>query len=73
MTEIGSICNFKKHFQKMRIPLAVYADFECIAKPTQSCQPNSEHSFTQQYQHHEPSGFCYYIACYGKELEPVLY
>jgi len=51
----------------------VYADFECLTKPIESCKPNSEHSFTEQYQKHEPSGFCFNIVCDGKKLKPVLY
>jgi len=57
----------------MHVPIVLYADFECLTKPIQSCQPNLEQSYTEQYQKHEPSGFCFYIVCDGKKLEPVLY
>jgi len=73
MPEKGSTLEFKNHKHSMRVPIAVYADLECMTKPIQSCQPNSEHSYTEQYKKHEPSGFCFHIVCDGKKLEPVLY
>ena len=30
-------------------------------KPINSCQPNPNHSFTQEYQKHKPSGYCLYL------------
>ena len=71
--EKGSTLEFKNHKHSMRVPTAVYADFVCMTKPIQSYQPNSEHSYTEQYQKHEPSGFCFCIVSDGKKLEPVLY
>jgi len=71
--EKGSILEFENHKHSMRVPIVAYADFECMTKPIQSCQPNSEHTYTEQYQKHEPSGFCFHIVCDGKKLEPVLY
>jgi len=73
MSEKGSILEFTNHKHSMKVPIAVYADFECFMTQIQSCHPNSEHSYTEQYQKHEPSGFCYYIVCNGKKLELVLY
>jgi len=52
----------------MHVPIVVYADFECLTKPIESCKPNSEHSYTEQYQKHEPSGFCFNIVCDEKKL-----
>ena len=34
---------------------------ECFTKPINSCQPNPDSSFTQEYQKHEPSGYCLYL------------
>jgi len=53
--------NSKHYCCKMRVPFAVYADFECFTKPIQNCRPNPRESYTNQYQQHEPSGFGYYI------------
>jgi len=57
----------------MRVPITVYTDFERFAKKIDICQPNTEKSYTKQCQKHDPSGFCIYIICNGKELEPVMY
>jgi len=57
----------------MHDPIVVYEDFECLTKPIESCKPNSEHSYTEQYQKHETSGFCFNIVCDRKKQKPVLY
>jgi len=57
----------------MRVPIAVYADFESFTKRIDSCQPDPDRSFTKAYQQHEPSGFCFYIVCDGKKSRLVLY
>jgi len=73
MPEKGSILEFENFKHSTHVPIVVYADFECLTKPIESCKPNSEHSYTEQYQKHEPSGFCFNIVCDGKKLKPVLY
>ena len=57
----NTILNFQNHFKKLPIPFVVYADIECFTKPINSCQPNPNNSFTQEYQKHEPSGYCRYL------------
>ena len=57
----NTILNFQNHYKKLPIPFVVYADFECFTKPINSCQPNPNSSFTQEYQKHEPSGYCLYL------------
>ena len=56
-----TILNSQNHFKKLPIRFVVYADFECFTKPINACQPNPNHSFTQEYQKHEPSGYCLYL------------
>ena len=56
-----TILNFQNHYKKLPIPFVVYADFEWFTKPINSCQPNPNSSFTQEYQKHEPSGYCLYL------------
>ena len=73
MPEKGSILEFKNHKHSIPVPIVVYADFECLAKPIESCKPNSEHSYTEQYQKHEPSGSCSNIVCDGEKEKTVLY
>ena len=50
---------FKHLAHQLRVPFVIYADFECYTEPINSCQPTD--ASTQDYQHHTPSGFCYYI------------
>ena len=57
----NTFLNFQNHFKKLTIPFVVYADFECFTKPIDSCQNNPNNSFTQEYQKHEPSGYCLYL------------
>ena len=61
MTTKKTILNFQNHYKKLPIPFVVYIDFECFTKPIHSCQPNPNNSFTQEYQKHEPSGYCLYL------------
>ncbi|XP_065641176.1 uncharacterized protein LOC136073505 [Hydra vulgaris] len=57
------------HFKKtMRVPFVVYAGFESIIKPINTCEPNSNSSYTKQYQKHTPSSFCYYIKCFDESV-----
>ena len=57
----NTILNFQNHFKKLPIPFVIYADFECFTIPMNSCQPNPNKSFTEDYQKHEPSGYCLYL------------
>ena len=59
---------FKNFNRSMRVPFVVYADFECFTEKIQTCYPNESRSFTDQYQHHKSSGFCYLIKCFDDEL-----
>ena len=43
----------------MRVPFAVYADFESLNKPIDTCQPDPSKSYTNKYQKHVLSSFCY--------------
>ena len=56
----NTIFKFQNHHKKLPIPFTIYADFECFTIPVNSCQPNPDKSFTQSYQKHEPSGYCFY-------------
>jgi len=69
----SSVSECENHKHSMRVPITVYTDFECFAKMIDTFQPNPEKSNTKQWQKHNPSGFCMYVICYGKELEPVLH
>ena len=42
LPEKGSILEFKNFKHSMHVPIVVYADFECLTKPIESCKPNSD-------------------------------
>ena len=75
----GTMLEFKNNHRMEKVPFTVYADFECFIKPIQSCDPDpenpdgTERSYTNQYQKHEPSSFCYLIKCFDDGVyEPKL-
>ena len=59
----------------MKVPFVVYADFEAFTEEIASCEPNNDESFTNTYQRHKPSGFCYKIVCFEEKnsQKPILY
>ena len=59
---------FKNFNRSMRVPFVIYADFECFTEKIKTYYPDESRSFTNQYQHHKPSGFCYLIKCFDDEL-----
>ena len=65
---------FKHLAHQLRVAFVIYADFECYTEPIDACQPTE--AATQDYQHHTPSGFCYYIVSDHPEytyVQPVVY
>jgi hypothetical protein len=76
MPEERSFVSFKNFNRSMRVPFIVYADFESIIKPIDTCESNPDKSYTKQYQKHTPLSFCYYIKCFDDKIysqEPVTY
>ena len=67
MPKEGSIIEFQNFNRSMRVPFIVYADFESLIKPLNTCEPNPENSYMKKYQEHKPSSFCYYIKCFDDE------
>ena len=61
MPKEESSISFKHHNRAIKVPFVVYADFEAFTKEIQPIPQNDRVSFTQKYQHHQPSGFCYKI------------
>lgn len=61
---------FKNFNRKVRVPFFIYADFESFTEKIQTCNPSDSESFTNQYQKHKPSGFCYLIKCFDDDLFP---
>ena len=52
----------------MRVPFVIYANFESFIKPINTCSPNTNTSYTKQYQKHTPSSYCYYIKCFDESV-----
>ena len=69
--EVIKFTNYKAH---MKIPFVMYADFECMLSPIQTCQPSTSTSYTVQYQHHEARTFALYTTyIHGDYKEPITY
>ena len=64
---------FKNFKNTQRHPFVISADFECFTKPLDTTDVEGK---TVKYQHHEPSGFCFYVKCSESgvyDKEPVMY
>ena len=61
MPKEGSSISFIHHNRSIKVPFVIYADLEAFTKEIQTTPQSDKVSFTQKYQHHQPSGFCYKI------------
>ena len=59
---------FKNFLHSERAPFAIYADFESIVKPLDTCEPDHNKSYTLKYQKHEPVSFVYYIKSFNESV-----
>src|SRR5271169_5740138 len=76
LPEPGKMLKFENYNRSMRVPFIVYADFESFIKPIDSCRPNPGESYTNKYQKHTPSSFCYYVKCFDDSVyvqQPVVF
>ena len=75
MPEKGSFISFIHHNRSIKVPFVVYADFEAFTEEIPISKQNEKFSFTQKYQKHKPSGFCYKIVCFDERYnqKPVLF
>ena len=64
MPQPGSKVQFYNYHKQLANPFIFYADFEAITKKIDSCSPPQHKSYTQAYQKHEASGFCYKVVCH---------
>ena len=66
---------FKDYHKQLKVPFAIYADFESLTAKIDSAQPNPERSSTEKYQRHQPCEFSYIVVSqvdnYSKP--PVVY
>lgn len=59
----GTYLQFKNFERHHNVPFVVYADFETILKPFQTCEQPLTESFTSNKQIHIPVAFAYYVVC----------
>jgi hypothetical protein len=58
----------------VRVPFTIYADFESFTANILASENDPDKSYTQQYQKHVPSSFCFnLISTTGEQFEPVTY
>lgn len=61
MPEKGSTIKFKDVEKQRKAPFAIYADFECLLQPNNTCLPNPSLSSTTTIATHIPCSFAYQI------------
>lgn len=54
---------FKNFINKERHPFVVYADFEALTCPIDTCQPDPAVSYTNAYQNHVPCAIGFQVVC----------
>ena len=59
---------FKNYLYSERAPFTIYADFESLVKPLDTCESNPNKSYTLKYQKHEPVSFVYYIKSFNESV-----
>ena len=59
---------FKNFLYSEKAPFVVYADFESLVKPLNTCDPDPNKSYTKKYQKHEPVSFVYYIKSFNESV-----
>ena len=68
MPEPNTFIKFKNYLYSERAPFAIYADFESLLKPLDTCKPNPNKSYTHKYNKHEPVSFVYYIKSFNENV-----
>ena len=63
-----SYIKFKNFLYSELAPFTIYADFESILKPLDTCKPDPNKSYTLKYQKHEPVSFVYYIKSFNESV-----
>ena len=64
----------ENHNKSMEVPAAIYADFECNTTKIESqTKQNEDESYTEKYQHHQPSGYCLNVVYNNKSIKLKTY
>ena len=64
----GTYTYFKNFVKSEKAPFTIYADFESLIKPLQSCDPDPNKSYTNKHQIHKPISFTYYIKSFNESV-----
>lgn len=56
-----NVLQFKNYQNSLKVPWAIYADFECMLQKISTCHPNPEKSYLNDTEKHEPVSFAYYL------------
>ena len=70
LPEESTTIKFRNHARSMRVPFVIYADFEAFTELLDTCQPNPDYSYVNQYQKHTPCSFCYLIKSIDDNIYP---
>ena len=68
MPKPDTYIKFKNYLYSERAPFAIYADFESLLKPLDTCKPDPNKSYTHKYQKHEPLSFRYFIKSFDESV-----
>ena len=68
MPKPDTFIKFKNFLHSERAPFAIYADFESLLKPLDTCKPDPNKSYTHKYNKHEPVSFVYYIKSFNENV-----
>lgn len=55
----SNILRFKNFHRQLPVPFVIYADFEANTEKINSCKPNNDISYTDNYQKHTDCGYDY--------------
>ena len=68
MPKPDTYIKFKSYLYSERAPFVIYADFESLLKPLDTCKPDPNKSYTHKYNKHEPLSFVYYIKSFDESV-----
>ena len=68
MPKPGTYIKFLNFLHSEKAPFAIYADFESLLKPLDTCKPDPNKSYTLKYQKHEPLSFRYFIKSFDESV-----
>lgn len=58
-----NILRFENYSKMIKVDFVIYADFETLLKPVQTCHPDTSNPFTVVTSEHQPHSFAYFIKC----------